>query len=161
MAGQPVLLITHFLLISKFVLEEKGHIIGSCTSATMPAPRNQAWRILVVDDEPAVCDAIKMMLKFDGHEVQTANGSKEALSLLEKGKFDLITVDYAMTGMKGDELATAIKQRLPHQPIIMITAYAEMLKSSGNPLTGVDFMLSKPFLLNDLREAIARVMPGT
>ena len=119
------------------------------------------WRILVVDDEPAVCDAIKMMLKFDGHAVQTAKGSKEALSLLEQGKFDLIITDYSMPGIKGDELAAVIKQRLPHQPIIMITAYAEMLKSSGIPLPGVDFIVSKPFLLADLREAIARVLPGS
>jgi CheY-like chemotaxis protein len=126
----------------------------------MPAPKNQVWRILVVDDEPAVGDAIKMMLKFDGHEVQTASGSKEALSLLEQGKFDLIITDYSMPGMKGDELAAVIKQRLPHQPIIMISAYAEMLKSSGNPLTGVDFILSKPFFMADLREAVARVLPG-
>lgn len=125
----------------------------------MPASGNHALRILVVDDEPAVCDAIRMMLKFDGHEVQTANGSKEALSLLERDKFDLITVDYAMAGMKGDELAAAVKQRLPHQPIIMITAYAEMLKSSGNPLAGVDAMVSKPFMLEDLRQAIAGVLP--
>jgi len=127
----------------------------------MPTPGNQVWRILVVDDEPAVGDAIKMMLKFDGHEVQTASGSKEALSLLEQGKFDLIITDYSMPGMKGDELAAVIKQRLPHQPIIMISAYAEMLKSSGNPLAGVDFMLSKPFFMAELREAIARVLPGS
>ncbi len=127
----------------------------------MPAPGNQARQILVVDDEPAVCDAIKMMLKFDGHKVQTANGSKEALSLLEQGKFDLITVDYALQGMQGDELAAVIKQRLPHQPIIMISAHAEMLKSSGNPLRGVDFIISKPFLLADLRAAVARVLPGS
>ena len=127
----------------------------------MSASGNQVRQILVVDDEPAVCDAIKMMLKFDGHEVQTANGGKEALSLLEQGKFDLVTVDYAMTGMKGDELAAAVKQRLPHLPILMITAYAEMLKSSGDPLTGVDFIISKPFLLEDLRGAVARVLPGS
>ena len=127
----------------------------------MPTPGNQVRQILVVDDEPAVCGAIKMMLKFDGHAVQTANGSKEALSLLEQGKFDLITVDYTMPGMKGDELAAVIKQRLPHQPIIMITAYAEMLKSSGDPLPGVDFIISKPFSLADLREAIAGVLPGS
>jgi CheY-like chemotaxis protein len=126
----------------------------------MPATGNHAWRILVVDDEPAVCDAIKMMLKFDGHEVQTANGGKEALSLLEQNQYDLITVDYAMVGMKGDELAALIKQRLPRQPIIMITAYDEMLKSSGNPLTGVDSIISKPFMLDDLRKAIAEVLPG-
>ena len=127
----------------------------------MPTPGKQVRRILVVDDEPAVSDAIKMMLKFDGHDVQIANGSKEALALLEQGKFDLVTVDYAMQGMKGDELAAVIKQRLPHQPIIMITAYAEMLKSSGNPLAGVDCIISKPFLLEDLREAIAEVLPGS
>jgi CheY-like chemotaxis protein len=125
----------------------------------MPTPGNQVWQILVVDDEPAVCDAIKMMLQFDGHKVQTANGGREALSLLEKDKFDLITTDYSMIGMKGDELAAIIKKRLPHQPIIMITAYAEMLKSSDNPLGGVDCMISKPFLLTDLREAIAKVLP--
>jgi CheY-like chemotaxis protein len=127
----------------------------------MPTPGNQVRQILVVDDEPAVGDAIKMMLQFVGHAVQTANGSKAALSLLEQGKFDLIITDYSMPGMKGDELAAIIKQRLPHQPIIMITAYAEMLKSSGNPLTGVDFIISKPFLLEDLREAMARVLPGS
>jgi CheY-like chemotaxis protein len=127
----------------------------------MSASGNQVRQILVVDDEPAVCDAIKMMLKFDGHAVQTAAGSKEALSLLEQGRFDLVTVDYAMAGMKGDELAAVIKQRLPHQPIIMITAHAEMLKSSGDPLAGVDFILSKPFLLKDLREAMVRVLPGS
>ena len=127
----------------------------------MPTPGNQVRQILVVDDEPAVCDAIKMMLKFDGHAVQTANGSKAVLSLLEQGKFDLIITDYSMPGMKGDELAAVIKQRLPHQPIIMITAYAEMLKSSGDPLPGVDFIISKPFSLADLREAIAGVLPGS
>jgi CheY-like chemotaxis protein len=124
----------------------------------MPASGNQVRRILVVDDEPAVCDAIKMMLKFDGHEVRTANGSKEALSLLEQDTFDLVTVDYALVGMKGDELAAAIKQRLPHQPIIMITAYAEMLKSASDPLTGVDRIISKPFLLEDLRQAIVKAL---
>ena len=127
----------------------------------MPTPRNQVWQILVVDDEPAVCDAIKMMLQFDGHKVQTANGGKEALSLLEKDKFDLITTDYSMIGMKGDELAAIIKKRLPHQPIIMITAYADMLKSSDNPLPGVDRIISKPFSLAELREAIAKVLPGS
>jgi len=127
----------------------------------MPAPGKQVWQILVVDDEPAVCGAIKMMLQYDGHKVQTANGGQEALSLLEKGKFDLITTDYSMIGMKGDELAAIIKKRLPHQPIIMITAYADMLKSSENPLPGVDRIISKPFSLAELREAIAKVLPGS
>ena len=125
----------------------------------MPTPSKPVWQILVIDDEPAVCDAIKMMLQFDGHKVQTAHSAKEALALLEQATFDLVTTDYAMTGMKGDELAAIIKQRLPRQPIIMITAYAEMLKSTDEPLQ-VDDIISKPFLLTDLREAVAKVLPG-
>jgi two-component system OmpR family response regulator len=125
-----------------------------------PTRGNQGWQILVVDDEPAVCGALKMMLEYDGHKVQTAGSGKEALSLLEQHKFDLITTDYAMPDMKGDELAAAIKERLPHQPILMISANGAMMKSSGNPLTGVDFVISKPFLMKDLREAIARVLPA-
>lgn len=121
--------------------------------SAVPAQR----RILVVDDEPFVCDAVKMMLTFDGHEVETASNGKEALSMFENGKYDLVITDFAMPNMKGDELAAAIKAKSPDQPVVMITAYAEMLESSGNPLTGVDFVISKPFLLDNLREAITKV----
>jgi two-component system response regulator GlrR len=114
----------------------------------------EAWQILVVDDEPAVCGAIKMMLEYDGHKVQTANNGREALSLLEQGKFDLVTTDFFMTGMKGDALAAAIKERLPNQPVLMISANGAIAKSSGDKLPGVDMVLSKPFLLEDLRNAI-------
>jgi len=112
----------------------------------------------VVDDEPFVCDAVKMMLAFDGHQVETANSGQEALTLFDKQKFDIVITDFAMPVMKGDELAASIKARAPDQPVLMITAYAEMLQASGNPLTGVDFMISKPFLLENLREAITKVM---
>ena len=79
--------------------------------------------------------------------------------MFAKGKFDLVITDFAMPNMKGDELAATIKARAPGQPVVMITAYAEMLQSSGNPLPGVDFVISKPFLLENLREAIAKVVP--
>jgi two-component system, NtrC family, response regulator GlrR len=112
------------------------------------------WQILVVDDEPAVCETIKMVLEHDGHKVQTANSGREALSLLEQGRFDLVTTDFSMSGMKGDTLAAAIKQRLPNQPVLMISANGAIAKDSGNPLPGVDLVISKPFLLEDLRKAI-------
>jgi CheY-like chemotaxis protein len=124
----------------------------------MAVPKIPAKRILVVDDEPFVCDAVKMMLAFDGHQVETANSGQEALTLFDKQKFDIVITDFAMPVMKGDELAASIKARAPDQPVLMITAYAEMLQASGNPLTGVDFMISKPFLLENLREAITKVM---
>jgi len=127
--------------------------------SVMKAPPFPQRRILVVDDEPFVCDAVKMMLAFDGHSVETASSGKDALALFDKTKFDLVITDFAMPMMKGDELALAIKARNPRQPVVMITAYAEMLQSTGSPLPGVDFIISKPFLLENLREAISRVTP--
>jgi len=126
----------------------------------MSAPAFPKRHILVVDDEPFVCDAVKMMLNFDGHVVETANNGQEALALFDKGNFDVVITDFAMPNMKGDELAAAIKARSPNQPVVMITAYAEMLQASGNPLKGVDCVISKPFLLENLREAIAKVAGG-
>jgi CheY-like chemotaxis protein len=121
----------------------------------MSEPAFPQRRILVVDDEPFVLEAVKMMLSFDGHVVTTAGDAKDALDLLERNEFDLVITDYAMPGMRGDELAARIKASKPAQPVVMITAYAEML--TGKSLPGVDFMISKPFLLENLREAIAKV----
>lgn len=111
---------------------------------------------MVVDDEPMVCEAIGMLLTFDGHEVISASNGNEALALFEQGKFDLVITDYHMPKMNGDELALAIKARLPGQPVIMITAYAEMLKTSAAPLSGVDLLVNKPFQLADLRDAVQK-----
>jgi CheY-like chemotaxis protein len=120
------------------------------------APR----RILIVDDEPFVCDALKMMLAFDGHEVHTAANGVDALAVYAQQPFDLVITDFEMPLMKGDQLAIEIKARNPRQPVVMITAHAEMLEASGNPLSGVDFILGKPFYLEDVRKAIAKAVPA-
>ena len=122
----------------------------------MSSPATTPKRILVVDDEPFVCDAVKMMLEFDGHKVQTASSAKAALESFSPEKFDLVITDYAMPLMKGDELAQRIRERAPGQPVVLITAYAEMLQASQSPLAGVDSVVSKPFLLEDLRAAISK-----
>jgi len=125
----------------------------------MGAPLLPPRHILVVDDEPFVCEAVKMMLAFDGHIVETATNGREALAKFDRQRFDVVITDFAMPAMKGDELAAAIKTRNPKQAVVMITAYAEMLRSAGEPLAGVDFIIGKPFLLENLREAIAKVAP--
>lgn len=125
-------------------------------SAVMSSPATPPKRILVVDDEPFVCDAVKMMLEFDGHKVQTASSARNALEVFSPDKFDLVITDYAMPQMKGDELAARLRELAPQQPVVLITAYAEMLKVSQSPLSAVDGVVSKPFQLDDLRAAIAK-----
>ena len=121
----------------------------------MNTPGSAPKRILVVDDEPFVCETVKLLLAFDGHAVETATSGKEALEKFSSGKFDLVITDYSMPEMKGDELGLELKARVPDQPVVLITAYAEMLRGAESPVLGVDCMISKPFLLDDLRQAIA------
>jgi ATP-dependent Lon protease len=121
---------------------------------------NSAWQVLVVDDEPTVRKAVKMLLEHDGHRVETVDSAAAALAVLEHRQFDLIITDFSMPGMKGDQLVARIKQRRPDQPIIMATAFVDEFKTFGRPDGGVDFLLNKPFSLNDLREAVDQVLAG-
>jgi CheY-like chemotaxis protein len=126
----------------------------------MKAPGKSGQQILVVDDEPTVCRAIQMMLKYDGHHVQTAASGATALALFEQNQFDIVITDYLMPDMKGDQLVALIKERRPGQLIIMATAFAENFIINGRPARGVDWVLQKPFSLEQLRAAVAGVMAG-
>ena len=119
-----------------------------------------AWKILVVEDDSDISGLIKLLLDMDGHTVQTANNGKDALLFLERNKFDLVTTDFSMTGMRGDTLATTIKERLPNQPVLMISTNGALAKASGEPLPGVDLVMGKPFSQEELREAIVKVLSG-
>ena len=124
----------------------------------MKKSRIQGKRILVVDDEPNVRGALRMMLEMDGYVVTEANNGAEALDLFAKGKFDLVTTDFEMPVMKGNELAVRIKQLAPSQPILMISAYGKELGESENPVDGI---LNKPFTMDNLRGAIAKLQSNS
>jgi CheY-like chemotaxis protein len=126
--------------------------------SAMPATPTAASRILLVDDDPLVCDSIRRMLEFDQYKVQAVATAREALALCEKENFDLVILDYLMPVMKGDKLAIAIKQQFPNLPIIMITADAEKVESTEDRPEGVDFLMGKPFQLTELREAVSKML---
>jgi CheY-like chemotaxis protein len=110
-------------------------------------------RILVVDDEPSVREAVKLLLTFDGHQVETAGCGEEGLASFASAQFDLIITDHKMPMMTGAEFAQRIKQRAPTKPIIMLTAFAPELQPSA-----IDLIVHKPCRLETLREAIATVL---
>ena len=127
----------------------------------MARMQKTSFRILVVDDEPSVCKAYKMLLNRYGHDVSIVHDGRAALSLLESEQFDLVMTDYFMPNMMGDELAARIKQRLPDQRIIMVSSFTESFLASGTPPGGADGLLGKPFLNTDLVSAISKVMAGS
>ena len=115
-------------------------------------------KVLVVDDEPYVCDALKMLLALDGHNVSTASNGAEALAMYDRESFDLVITDYSMPVMKGDELAKNIMSRNPDQPIVMVSAFVEALTVSGDLPFGVDVLIAKPFRLEHLRSAMVKAL---
>ena len=77
----------------------------------------------MVDDEPLVFESVAMLLAYDGHDVETAGSGEEALSKQSSAQFDVVITDFAMPGMKGDQLSAMLKQRAPSLPVILLTAF--------------------------------------
>ena len=123
----------------------------------MGTPGNAARRILVVDDDEAVCSTIKILLSLDSYQVTTATSGREGLSLYEHSQFDLIITDYRIPDLRGDQLAAAIRKLTAGQKILMMTAYGDSLRLSGNAAPMVDRIISKPFDIGEFRETIRQL----
>ena len=80
-------------------------------------------RILVVDDDPLVCDAICMRLKDRGFGVVVANGGEAGLTALEASQFDLMIVDIFMPRMRGFESVRVFHQRAPRVPLVAVSGH--------------------------------------
>jgi CheY-like chemotaxis protein len=117
-------------------------------------------RILVVDDEKPVREAMALLLKQDGYRVVVAECGHTAVSAIEAFTFDLVIVDIFMPGMNGLETIDILHQDAPEVPIIVMSGYA-----AGSGATGPDFFreavdrgatccLRKPFTREQLIDAI-------
>ena len=80
--------------------------------------------LLVVDDEPKLCDLLSSALSQNGIQVFTAGNGLHALKVLEQEDIDLVISDWRMPGMDGPQLLGEIKQRYPQLPVIVMTAYS-------------------------------------
>jgi CheY-like chemotaxis protein len=114
--------------------------------------------ILVVDDEPAIVETVAELLTWEGHTVFTANDGAHALAGLRTGtKVDVILLDFMMPVKDGIQTLREIRAdaELAAVKVIMTTAAPTSIPKDAPPY---DALLVKPFSVDDLREAIARVM---
>lgn len=113
---------------------------------------------MVVDDEPMLRQAVKLLLEHDGEHVETVKSGEAALAALAQDTYDLVITDFSMPGMQGDELVARIRQILPAQRIIMATAFVEEFRVFAQPCGNVDAVLLKPFSYKELHAAVERVL---
>jgi signal transduction histidine kinase len=118
----------------------------------------QSLHVLVVDDHPTIRDIVSAYLAEDRHIVATAGSAREALEKFQRDRFDLVITDHAMPETSGQELAASIKQLQPHEPVILLTGFADLVNETNGRSDVVDLVLSKPARLDDLRKAIFEVM---
>ena len=112
-------------------------------------------RILIVDDEPDLCDIVQFNLEASGMEVQAVYSAEEALAL-NLSQFDLLLLDVMLPGISGFELAAKLREKplTAQLPVIFLTARdAEADTLCGFGL-GADDYVSKPF---SVKELVARV----
>ena len=119
-----------------------------------PADAERSARVLVVDDEPAVREALTSSLVFEGYEVVTANDGVAALERVEADRPDVVVLDVLMPRVDGLTACRRLRAQGSVVPVLMLTA-RDMV---GDRVTGLDAgaddYLVKPFELDEL---LARV----
>src|SRR6266540_1781679 len=126
-----------------------------------PAPADSpvAPRILIVDDEPSMCDVCSRTLQRGGYEVVAMSDPHAAARLLHsEQRFDLLLTDIKMPAMSGLELAHIARQQDPTIAIIIMTGFATMENLQQSVRRGIADFLSKPFELDHLRLAVDQAL---
>lgn len=115
-------------------------------------------RVLVIDDEKSICDALSHVLKAAGYSVSASTSGAEGLSLIERASFDLVISDIKMVGITGIDVLKKIKQTHPDTPVIMITAFGSIESAVEAVKMGASDYITKPFMNEDLKLRVAKAL---
>jgi two-component system response regulator MprA len=111
-------------------------------------------RIVVVDDDEALRNALRRALRLDGYEVALAADGEQALAELAGLRADLVVLDVLMPGLDGVTVCRRLRERGDRTPVVMLTARDTVSDRVAGLDAGADDYLTKPFALEEL---LARV----
>ena len=114
-------------------------------------------KILIVDDEPGICDMLEKYLTKEGYETMVANNGPDAIEMFKKNDPDLVLLDIMLPGRSGKDICSDIR-KFSSRPIIMITAKGEVFDKVVCLELGADDFVVKPFDLNELAARIKAVL---
>jgi len=133
---------------------------GETTAASRPEAG--PLRLLLVDDDPAVLTSTAVVLELSGHGVTAAGGGQAGIDAMQaasgKGEgFDVIITDLGMPHVDGNQVARTAKAIFPQTPVILLTGWGRRMATDEEAPADVDFVLSKPVDLDQLREIFAEL----
>ena len=114
------------------------------------------WDILVVDDEPVVCDAIVAVLAREGVRAAVAPSAEAALAHPALATCRLVVTDLMLPGRSGIGLTRAIRVLHPDLPIVVISGYATRQNSERALEAGATAFLAKPFDASEMLDLVRR-----
>lgn len=118
-------------------------------------------KILIVDDEVHVAKVLADSVRLQGHEALVAVSGEEGLALLAQRPPDAVFLDLVMPGMSGIEVLRRIREAHPALPVIVITGHATTAEIEEAKRLGVTDCVQKPFVLNQLGQALRRLSAET
>jgi DNA-binding NtrC family response regulator len=102
-------------------------------------------KIIVVDDERMIAEAIGRVLSRAGHEVSIFSSSLEALAEMQKSTFDVAILDLLMSELNGEELLDWLTANKPNTKVLIMTAYGDIKLRQILLEKGAKDVLAKPF----------------
>jgi len=115
-------------------------------------------RVLAIDDQKMILDLLSSMLSTLGHSTDVALSGQEGLEKFRHNSFDLVITDLGMPDVSGFEVSRQIKELKPEVPVVMITGWGANFEEEELKKNGVDYLLAKPFRLEQLTETIERIL---
>lgn len=114
--------------------------------------------ILVVDDEQGMREFLTVLLENHGYHVIAASDGEQALQLIVHQPPDLVISDVRMPKVDGIGLLTGIREKHPHLPVIMMTAYASSDSTIQAMRLGADDYITKPFRIDEIRLVVEKAL---
>ena len=141
-----------------FIIKLPARSTAEAEAQPESARQSKAARVLVIDDDERVREALVDMLQLAGHRTDWAASGREALAKLEGGSFDLVFTDLSMPETDGWAVAREIRLRWPAVKIVMVTGYAVPSETVTRHREIVNQVIAKPICLDDINTTLNQIL---
>jgi two-component system, OmpR family, copper resistance phosphate regulon response regulator CusR len=120
---------------------------------------NKKFRVLVVEDEVLVGWSLVKSLSKNNLDVTVVDSGEKAFELITSNEFDLVITDVNLPIIDGGEVASFVKKRNPHIPVIMMSALTENSPQGSGFSSNIDHFIEKPFDIVEIISVINELLP--
>jgi CheY-like chemotaxis protein len=154
--------VTHHVARLRELDRPRAEMRRADPSKFRPTVSLRSLRVLLIDDDPSLIEALRSSLIDEGHRVSTANGGQAGIDAFRAARgtglpFDIVITDLSMPDVDGHEVVSSLRSISAATPIILLTGWRNQLKEGAERSLNVDRLLGKPPRIRELRAALAEL----